>query len=709
MAETTEIRAKLRVDDAGSPALTKVTKGFGDTNRAAKEAQASFVSFARQAAATAIGSNIGSMASGAKNMALSWIHAAEGPAAAKRQMTAMNMLLRDMPMDKAAHDASQLAADFRKLSLESGISGDSLRGAFSTMLEMGKGTSGEVAKAKDQMSQLAKISEVLEMPIENVAREVSFMEEGMLRTRGHMFQLLNRTGIFGSDIHKAAEEWAKLSDQERMKRIGTALEETAGRVGKLPMTWGRVTGQINNLMEGWKKDFGAPLIEAMVPELEKMVRSMGTGRGEIRHFAEEMGKDVGKWVREAAAAIEKGFAYIETHQKQIRAAIDEGVGKAKAVVEFILANKEVLAKAWGAQMALSNPLVRGIGGAVLGKAAGAVMGGGIAAAGKAVAGGEIGGLVPIAAATTQIVALGAAASAAAGAWYLAYRQFKEFQVVSGGGGIRGVFDSKYREAMENKEAQRKEIERVASGANGGKTNMAQLEQIAESFKRNITATGGNATDLADAQALIDHSMVVAQAAGDQLKHFEEASKGALDYMSSAAKSVHQGGVGTAFSQGKTAGATPFEISNAKYQQAQAAKLVSDAADSAMSALASGNTVVQKQIGDVMAGNGQMVDAFIAAGGATAEQFTALADVVQGSSVELANKLRDAAKAIEDAGSSKKGVAHAVVHNNFSGSTFKIQQDFRDQDPDRVAISFQRDLTNAITRRIGSGSSSPFGM
>ena len=43
-----------------------------------------------------------------------------------------------------------------------------------------------------------------------------------------------------------------------------------------------------------------------------------------------------------------------------------------------------------------------------------------------------------------------------------------------------------------------------------------------------------------------------------------------------------------------------------------------------------------------------------------------------------------------------------VVNDFRGSTFNIKQDFRDQDPDRVAMMFQADLVRQSEKRIRSG-------
>lgn len=47
-------------------------------------------------------------------------------------------------------------------------------------------------------------------------------------------------------------------------------------------------------------------------------------------------------------------------------------------------------------------------------------------------------------------------------------------------------------------------------------------------------------------------------------------------------------------------------------------------------------------------------------------------------------------------------------NDFRGSTFNLKMDFRDQDPDRVAVVFQRDINRAAEARITARTAIPFG-
>ena len=46
--------------------------------------------------------------------------------------------------------------------------------------------------------------------------------------------------------------------------------------------------------------------------------------------------------------------------------------------------------------------------------------------------------------------------------------------------------------------------------------------------------------------------------------------------------------------------------------------------------------------------------------------------------------------------------------SIGSATFNVKQDFRDQDPDRVAIVFERDMARAVENRLQAMTVSPFG-
>lgn len=652
--QTTEIRAKLRVEDGGSSStINRIKDAFVGSDKAARQAAGGAVMFAKQAAAAAVGVSLGAMASQVKSTAMSWAAAAAGPAAMRRQMTAMNALLQDIPLEKARAEADATAASFRAIGMETGVSGSELKDAFQTLLETSKGTADEVTRAKTELGQLAKLSDVLGTSVESSAREVGFLHEGFLKARGPMFQLLNHTGIFGKDIRKASEMWQKMSEPERAKRVAYALDVVSQRVGKLPMTWERVTGQVNNLVSGWKKDFGEPLLEALIPEMQGLVEKLGYGRGEIKLLAKELGKDVGKWVKDAASMVEKGFAYIKDHQEDIRKAMSEGASQAKSVAEFVLAHKEELAMAYGVQK--GAPMV-------MRAAAAAKSGIGFASSAATAAG--IGGAVG----TAATMALFATAVAA---WALAVNEFA--QLVHDAGGIAGLI---HGESERNRSAQETYLRQMAAGKVSGHSAGNQLGHVTSSYLANVKNVGG---DVAGAEALVKAARAAQRAADDEADAIQLAAMKATTYADALKKGIQSDQIVEGLAQSMATISGSFEKATAAQNAGQ-----------------------QKYLADLLLGSTSLQGAFLDAGKLTAEGYEALAKLVEGGSKDFAKSVR------EKGASSSRATAAPTQINMSGGQTFKLQQDFRDQDPDRVAYVFEEGIGKLVSQRVGSSTSTPFG-
>jgi hypothetical protein len=107
--------------------------------------------------------------------------------------------------------------------------------------------------------------------------------------------------------------------------------------------------------------------------------------------------------------------------------------------------------------------------------------------------------------------------------------------------------------------------------------------------------------------------------------------------------------------------------------------------------------------DIMAGSGKLVFALADSKTQVAGGFDALADLVGKKSEQFANVIR----MIGDTGGKAKPAAPQVNFNG--GQTFNIKQDFRDQDPDRMALVFERDIIRSAENRRQARTASPFGM
>ena len=123
------------------------------------------------------------------------------------------------------------------------------------------------------------------------------------------------------------------------------------------------------------------------------------------------------------------------------------------------------------------------------------------------------------------------------------------------------------------------------------------------------------------------------------------------------------------------------------------------------AAAANDEAAMKYVADFLMGNESLKNALIKAGPDVMKSFDSLAGVL-GSIGGKDGK--DLAAAITKGWRPNLGInPKANLIQNFNGS-INIKQDFRDEDPDRVALVFRRDLANVGTNRLQARVASPFG-
>jgi hypothetical protein len=124
------------------------------------------------------------------------------------------------------------------------------------------------------------------------------------------------------------------------------------------------------------------------------------------------------------------------------------------------------------------------------------------------------------------------------------------------------------------------------------------------------------------------------------------------------------------------------------------------------ARAAGNASLAQYAADVLAKSEGLQNAFLAAGVNVEGGFDALAGLVSGKSADFAKIL----KSYSVGGQSIGGPAGKALNVNMNGGqTFHIKQDFKDKDPDRIALIFRRDIAKAALSRTASRFGSPFGI
>ena len=649
----TEIRTKLVLDDAASATLKNVKAGFDETHVAAQHAQESahhLASFLTTFTAMNIGPAIHSVYEFGK----SFVEAASAASTADRAVAGMFMSATGAKWNEAKEAATGVREELDRIGISSGISLGEVKEGFKSILLISGATKEGIVSARNQIEKMAQVSAVTGISTSEIARWWSIMGTGMLpHATNEIGQLLKSTGAFGDMSEAAGESWRKLTSEERAKVLSGALDHLYGTMKDVQPGFHQMLTSLENVMEVTKEKIGTPILQAIVPELKHVTSEILGARGSVEEFAKGMAVDVGKYVHEASTAMLEGFTWVKTHHEEIKNALVEGWSYAKSVVEFIVAHKEAIAIAYGV------------------KTAAPLLGAGAEVA-KSVAGAGAVGIpsLGLAGAAGSAVALGAFAAAILGVGAAAW-QAKKLLDETGGG---------KSDAQQDIAAIQKAF---ADMAGNGETMAKQWSKAEVDWFNDRRA---RLLELGKAEGMNTRQM------GEQVDavwNMHRAARAQVDMYQQLADS---------FNDVNSAGQLPDMVESVDKFSAGLTQAVQ-----------SGNQGMAIQIATVLAKHTDLAAAFISGSEMTGAAMDALANMIKGKSTEL-----DELGKQLDAKAKEKGVAAAAAgaaktRPLTSGNiTVHIQQDFRDQDPDRIAVVFERELVRAVENRLGASTAGPFG-
>ncbi|TXH53863.1 MAG: hypothetical protein E6Q97_12140 [Desulfurellales bacterium] len=645
MAKTTEVKAKLKVEDEGSSTLDRIKKAFLGAGDAADDAGDKASSFAEQIAAVAIGEKISELSTKVWELGKSFGEAAIEGQKGDKALAGLIATAQGSEWAGALNAARELGDVLDEIGLKANQNKDDVGAAFETMVAIAGATEEGIQKATKETESLATIANVLGKNTSDLVQEFAFMGEGVVKTKGQLFQLLRGTGIFGKNTKEAAGYWAKLSDESRMQQLAYGLEQVSAQLGKSEPMIGDYLTTIDNLFGMAKEKLGEPIVESMKPALIDLIAKLKSAMPQIEKFGVMIGKEMGKWVEEAVKQFEQGFKYIETHSEEIKNAIAEGYKTAKKVVEFILEHKEEIAIAFGAKTAL--PALQ---------AGASVAGSLIDVSAKGIgflAGGGLAGAAPL------IVF-----AAAVGAFALAVDQWQDL--------------SGRRDKAQNYSAYKEHFEKLSATPNMGamgKDELKNFDRQREAFVKLAEELGENQRAAGE---LADRAWAAHRAVRDMVGPVEQAQK-----------------MFENFAKARSEGIIPDEQSIAT-----ADALIGQVGASFTKALSTQNAGAAQYIANLLGKSEALQGAFLASADLTSEGFEALASMVESQSKEFAELLRGRASE----GKTKAATPAAPKIVMTGGQTFNVKQDFRDQDPDRVAIMFEKGIGQGIERKLSAGTS-----
>jgi hypothetical protein len=652
MAAGPEVKTKLTLDDQASKQLDKIKSGFQQAGNAAQQAKAQTMGFVSQLAAVAIGVNIGNMFGSMKAGLMS---AGEAAIEADKQFRALRTTVIGMSrtsgqsMDDFNLRTQSLNAQMERIARTAMVSRDEL---VQTFMEAGKNTSNTTDQLTNLISRVANASRALPAPIKDVVAGFEEVQKNMISAQSPIIAMVKQANLLRGHSEKIAQQMTWMGREGKIKMAYDALAILEKRAKAIPPSLQDINARFKDMKTDALRSVGEPMLKAFYPAVEALYKKITDGRGDIEKYARMIGEQAGEWITVAADKIQKGFEYLRTHADEIKTAIVGAFETAKTIFDGIVDNaKPLLALYAGMKLA---PVAEGA------MAAGSALASGAGLAGVASAVG------PQAAFTAAIVAS-----------TMALTEFGRYLDDNAGFLIPSMGEAK-------KELDRQKRMMADYGSMMGHATVEEREafdKLAKDAYENAAKIGESTGELG---VFIDQMRRNRDALDTATKGMQEAF--------SLSSQIHEGLYATA------------EGTN------QAAQLQIDAAtkfkESFTAALDKHDEAALEGARKILDGATALQDVLVENGSAVGLSLKDLANSLGTGSDNLRNfRERLLAKAAREADS----MGGRNQNNIFNGGqVFNIKQDFRDQDPDRVAVVFQRDISRAAENRLMARTVPAFG-
>ena len=642
------IAAKLLVEDQATAALNHIKKGFDDVDKAQQHTQKGMGMF-KSVLSTFAAVNLMPAIHQVYNFGKTIIEAATQVQQADRAITALQMANQRTGWNETIGKTKELRKELDNIALASGEARVEIDHAFQSYLTMEGASEKNVAGSIKMMGEFANIATRTGLDINRVSTEFAMMEEGVFRARGAIFQLLHTTGIFGDKVHGAATQWSKLTQESRHDKLIWAIERINKSLEETPKTAGQLFGILSNLATIRMQHFGEGFFTGIKPAFQSLINTLLHARGELDDKAEILGQHIGELFGKVLYFVEDKVNYIQEHWNEIAKSIIGAWAYAKSVVEFIIDHKEALAATYvGAKLATST----------LGQAA--VVGTGTAIA-KGAAFVADAGVTSTAAYLAMRFALALPAIATVGT------------IIAGITGIAGIFgavqylkDGLKERVDDDVKAIKQYFEKIRES--GAAISESQRTTIANAYNNlKDRAESGNASAKA-AMELAGNIKNQSDIAAENRKNLKEELDSYVAYNAFPTRDVI----------------------------ADASKGITDSLGTPDSTLEIAKNFLNRP---------ELEKSFVALNDMTIDQMVKFVAILKTGGDAFGTFADDMQKKIEalrkgmhppSGGDIKIGTAH-----------FNIKQDFRDADPDRIAIAFQRDIRRGIENRLQSSMSHPY--
>lgn len=590
-------------------------------------------------------------------------------------------------------------AELYKSSIGIGQSIGDARESFRTLALQSDGTADGMHAALDETKKLLLFSDITGQSVTKIANQWGMAKLGLINTRSQLFKMLYTTGIFGKDVLKARTNWGNLADTERLHRLSRALDKINSRMADAPQTFASVSAGFQNIWIRLKELTGMEMLKPLTEMTNLMLKKLEAYRGKIEKLALLFGKFVGTQLRKGMLLLFQKMNYVANHWETITVKLISWVKALEKVIAFMFKHKILIGGL------IATKYLAGLGVSVttvtqqLGMFGGAIMGvkGKFTSAMAALASSGI---------STSEALLTAAASAAsfaaaAGAIYLVVDQYNKLQNL---GGVESAYN--YAKYGRNNFYSAKDVSAIGDAAERlGRSNSIseEIDFLSEQVvKAKAKAEKTLKEQLKRRQIALDHAGPGSPLVGKLV--------GNLDINKRRKEIYKDQGIDKLIQREKelraqyTAGLRQRDLIPLVASERSGIKGLHQAFMNGT------DQSIRFQIERTANwGRGQGYESVRSAAPSwmTPHKFYKLikdannADRLYFRPWERQLKRRELDDKVVD--------PNKTTLNLNGGQTFNIKQDFRDQDPDRIALVFRDDIAKSASHRIRSQVRTAFGI
>jgi len=241
-----------------------------------------------------------------------------------------------------ANDVSQiLYRGFEQAAIKTGVASSAMAEAFGEVAARSSGTVEHIQKLTENMAMASK---VVPGGLDALREGFVGIEQGMIRPKNAIVQLVASTGLLKGTAKDVAKEMAKMTPAEQIKLGEDAIVKMADRASKMPLSYGGIMQSMAEMKKTVLEAVGAPLMRGIAEMANKRRNMMLENYDSIQAGAERVGNVLAGFVSKGSNFIDQFLSVFTGSTTGIGASFDQILETVDEHVSSFLESGRIWAK-----------------------------------------------------------------------------------------------------------------------------------------------------------------------------------------------------------------------------------------------------------------------------------------------------------------------------------------------------------------------------